>query len=294
MQIARMTEGEAFGLLHDLRWPDEVECPHCGGERPWVYGSRGVYKCRSLNCRRQFTLTSCTVFAGRKMPLQNYVVCAFMFASSGNGISSCSLARQIGVNQRTAFRLGHLFRRCLQAEQKGRVLGGHVEVDGCFVGGHREHENVVRDGRTYRITRGRFRNRSVVVIARERGGRSIGFVGKKESDAVDFLKAHISPNSIVYADQAHAWNSMKELYELLRINHKERFVDGETYTNNAESFFSRVRRLAMGVHGRISGPYLSLYVAEMIWRADRVRVTAEEKMREILSLVLRPVRTGST
>ena len=44
------------------------------------------------------------------------------------------------------------------------------------------------------------------------------------------------------------------LYTLTkRINHSESYSDGEACTNQAESFFARLRRAEMGVHHRISG-----------------------------------------
>ena len=43
-------------------------------------------------------------------------------------------------------------------------------------------------------------------------------------------------------------------------------------TNQAESYFSRLRRAEMGQHHHISGKYLLAYAAEMAWREDNRRV----------------------
>lgn len=290
MQIARMSEDEAYGLALELRWAADVECPWCGGARVYIYASRLIWKCASKNCRRHFSLTSRTSLGYAKMEWRKYFAWSYLFAASGNGLSSLASSRMLGINQRTTFRLGHLLRDAFWRKQNARCLKGHIEIDGCFVGGHREHVNRVKGGRTYRVTLGRFHNRAVVIVARERGGKSVGFVGKRESDALDFLRTHIAPGSTLYADQARAWDSLKELYEMLRVNHREAFVlpDGAS-TNNAESFFARVRKLALGVHGRISGPHLPLYVAEMVWRADTVGLKAEEKMQQVMRTLLTPV-----
>ena len=42
-------------------------------------------------------------------------------------------------------------------------------------------------------------------------------------------------------------------------------------TNQAESFFSRLRRAEMGQHHHISGKYLGAYAREMAWREDTRR-----------------------
>ena len=47
--------------------------------------------------------------------------------------------------------------------------------------------------------------------------------------------------------------------------------NGEACTNNAESFFSRMRRAEIGTHHSIAGPYLSAYASEMAWREDHRR-----------------------
>lgn len=57
-----------------------------------------------------------------------------------------------------------------------------------------------------------------------------------------------------------------------RINHEECYSDGEACTNNAESFFSRLRRAEMGIHHHIAGPYLGDYSHEMAWREDTRRI----------------------
>jgi hypothetical protein len=49
------------------------------------------------------------------------------------------------------------------------------------------------------------------------------------------------------------------------------YSDGETCTNAAESFFSRIRRAEIGVHHKLAGNYLGAYAAEMAWREDNRR-----------------------
>jgi hypothetical protein len=44
-----------------------------------------------------------------------------------------------------------------------------------------------------------------------------------------------------------------------RINHQEAYSDGEACTNQAESYFSRLRRAEAGHHHHIAGPYLLRY-----------------------------------
>lgn len=44
-------------------------------------------------------------------------------------------------------------------------------------------------------------------------------------------------------------------------------------TNQAESYFSRLRRAEFGQHRHVSGKYLGAYAVEVAWREDRRRVS---------------------
>jgi hypothetical protein len=53
-----------------------------------------------------------------------------------------------------------------------------------------------------------------------------------------------------------------------RINHSVAYSKDGACTNQAESYFSRLRRAEIGTHHRLSGQYLNLYASEMAWRED--------------------------
>jgi hypothetical protein len=56
------------------------------------------------------------------------------------------------------------------------------------------------------------------------------------------------------------------------VDHGEgnRDEDG-THTNNAESFFARVKRSEKGTHHKMAGKYLGWYAAELAWKEDMRR-----------------------
>jgi hypothetical protein len=55
------------------------------------------------------------------------------------------------------------------------------------------------------------------------------------------------------------------------------YSDGEACTNEAESFFSHLRRAEIGIHHHFAGRYLHSYAAEMAWREDNRRVSNGEQ-----------------
>jgi ISXO2-like transposase domain len=72
-----------------------------------------------------------------------------------------------------------------------------------------------------------------------------------------------------------------------RVNHSAEYVsdDGAT-VNQAESWFSRLRRAEMGIHHRISGQYLYQYANEMAWREDHRREPNGLQWRRVIRAAL--------
>jgi len=128
--------------------------------------------------------------------------------------------------------------------------------------------------------------RRVVVIAREKGGKTIPFVFKSEPEALETLGKRIEVGSTVHADEATHWDALHSRYLTKRINHQEAYSDGEACTNDAESFFSRIRRSEIGIHHKISGRYLSAYAHEMAWREDNRRMSNGEQYLIVVNAAL--------
>jgi len=63
-------------------------------------------------------------------------------------------------------------------------------------------------------------------------------------------------------------------------------IDGAC-TNQAESFFSRIRRAEIGHYHHISGPYLHRYAQEAAFREDHRRTSNGEQLSRVVSLVTR-------
>ena len=119
--------------------------------------------------------------------------------------------------------------------------------------------------------------RRVVVIAREKNGKTLPFVFKSEAASVETLANVIKPGSVVHADEATHWDALHDRFLTKRINHEWAYSDEGACTNAAESFFSRIRRAEIGIHHHFSGRYLGAYAAEMAWREDNRRVSNGEQ-----------------
>ena len=156
-------------------------------------------------------------------------------------------------------------------ENATRTVGGTVEIDGAFFGGYVKPENHKADRKDRRLKENQSGKRMAVVVMRERNGRTLPLVFDDESDALDSIHARVRHGSTVHADEASCWDALHARFSAKRINHSVSFSDKGACTNQAESFFSRLRRAEIGTHHHISGRYLHQYANEMAWREDNRR-----------------------
>lgn len=287
--VFRMSDEEAENLFRELRWPrsnGEPFCDECG-----CVG----YECRRMNsaprfrcsgCKRDFSITTGTPFASHKLPLRTYLAAIAIFCNEVKGKSMLALSRDLGVSYKVAFVLCHKLRECMEAEQRTVNLCGTCEVDGAYFGGHRKPHNELEKRVDRRLAEEQTGKRQVVVTMRQRQGRTVTGVFAKESDAVPAIIATIPTGSIVHADESSAWERLHAYYDMRRINHSIAFSKDGACTNQAESFFSRMRRAEIGHHHHLAGKYLHRFAAEASWREDHRRMANGAQCRTILASAL--------
>lgn len=287
-QVARMTVEQAHEAFRMIRWSDtrgEPVCPRCQCTATYRYKTRPVWCCKA--CQKQFSVTAGTIFQDRKMPIKDILLAIALFANGAKGQSALQMSRDLNVKHRTAFRLLHKIRESLQAETANGIPSGEVEIDGLHVGGYVKPANRKENRRDRRLAENRSHKRRVVIVMRERGGKTYPFVVASEDAGVPTIAARIHPDSVVFADEASHWDQLHARFLTKRINHSLAYADGDASTNQAESFFSRIRRAEMGVHHRISGKHLDAYASEMAWREDNRRRSNGEQYLAMASSALK-------
>ena len=101
---------------------------------------------------------------------------------------------------------------------------------------------------------------------RERNGRTLPYVCRSEELAVPAIQQKVAAGSVIYADEASCWDVLHARYLTKRINHTIAYSDGEACTNQAESFFSRMRRAEIGMHHHIAGPAALKHPVSRQWK----------------------------
>lgn len=290
-KVARMTDDEARAAFRMIRWAStngDPACSDCGCLGVYSYKTRHIYKCK--HCDHQFSVTSGTIFASRKLPIRTYLLAIAIFVNGAKGHAALQLSRDLDCQYKTAFVLQHKLREALAAEKADATVSGQVAVDGAYFGGHVRPANYKENRRDRRLAVNQSGKRKVVVIAREKGGKTLPFVFRSEAASLPTLAKIIVPGSTVHADEAAHWDALHDRFLTKRINHEYAYSDEGACTNDAESFFSRIRRAEIGIHHHISGKYLSAYAAEMAWREDNRRVSnGEQYLMTVNAALAHPV-----
>jgi transposase-like protein len=293
-KIMRMSDDGVTNVFLRLRWPETDGKPVCPG-----CGCMICYACprpttplrwRCKACRGDFSITSGTLFAWHKMPLRTYLLAVVAFCNEVKGKSMLAFSRELDVQYKTAFVLAHKLREAMASSMKALRIGGDgrvAEIDGAYFGGHVRPENLAADRVDRRLAENQSDQRQVVVVMRERDGRTLVQVVLAEAAAVPVIRQRIAKGTVLHADESPAWNTLHASFAMQRINHQVGYSLDGACINGGESYFSRLRRGELGHHHHIAGPYLLRYAQEAAWREDNRRVSNGEQVHGVVRLALR-------
>ncbi|MBB93076.1 MAG: IS1595 family transposase [Rhodobacteraceae bacterium] len=283
--IYKAGEEAAYKTFCEMRWPEtdgEAVCPRCGCCETYNISPRRKFKCKA--CHHQFSVTSGTIFASRKMDFVDLLAAICILVNASKGVSMVQLSRDLDCQYKTAFVLAHKLREAMAQEvHTGEVLDGHVEIDGAYFGGHIRPENRKEDRKDRRLKENQTGKRRVVIVLRERKGRTLPFVAKQEAEGVELAKENVDRMASLSADEASHWDLLHAAWPVERINHSAAYsVDGAC-TNQAESYFSRLRRMVEGQHHHVSPQYLYQYANHAAWLEDNRRLPNGEQARKVVA-----------
>jgi transposase-like protein len=275
------------------RWPDaQVRCPQCGSENITYLENARLYKCYSKHPRQKFSLKVGTIFEDSALGLDKWLVGIWLIANAKNGISSCELARGVGVTQKSAW---HMLHRIRLAMQKGTLnkLSGHVEVDETYIGGKARnmHRAVLANRVSQFATPRTGRNQNIGKVAvmglLERNGeiRTMVVGGTKRHHLHSEVTKNVEAGSFVYTDALRSYNELGQQYIHSVINHAEKYVDGLIHTNGVENFWSLLKRTIKGTYVSVEPFHLFRYLDEQTFRFNTRKGTDFQRFFEVLSTV---------
>lgn len=322
--IVKMTEEQCFEKLTVLRWGsiDQVICPACGVvAKPYLRRDRQQLRCR--HCDHHFSPVVNSPFADKKIEYRRLLMALSIYVSSAKGIPSLHMARLLDLQHKSALALTGKIREGLLRNSDQEILTGHIEIDGGHFCGKPRKGNyrtrlkpeeraaaiiaklnreplpkrMPRSKADIRNYKNRKEKRRIIMVLREiHPEKGFGAVrtrvavatAESEKAATFLAKKLVEPGALIMTDENAAYNALASWYEHKSVEHSLMFSgpDGEN-ENQAESYFSRLRRAEYGTYHGFRPKYLVDYAQEFAWREDMRRSTELEKLNDLCQRIFR-------
>lgn len=261
----------------NMRWPEGVTCPTCEGKEVSFLSTRKIWKCRE--CKRQFSVRVGTIFEESPLPLSKWLIAYWLVTNAKNGISSCELARSMGIRQATAWFLLHRVRHSIQVGSLEKMTGT-VEVDETYVG--QKAKTMHFDKKKEKIKGRGVDGKAIVFGLLERGhkadkengiARKISQVratvvpNTKEETLIDQIKENVEEGTEVFTDAHKSYRALTaEGFKHEFVDHAVRYVEGRVYTNGIENFWGQLDRQMHGTYTQCDPRHLFRYTDELVFR----------------------------
>ncbi len=307
------TEAAAYTFMERLRWPDKPICPHCGSvaehrflapengssrrTRTGTLSQRRVWKCR--DCKRQFSVITNTPFHGSKVPLRTWLFVLFEMCANKNGIAAREIARKYKLTNKTAWFVAHRVRLAMETLPVAKPLRGTIVADEVWIGGDPTRMNAKTRARMEgagqdpeRVTPSNRPNlhtakTPVLTLINTSTGEARSKVITDVSGPT--LRKAIASQVVTSAsrlmtDEGRQFNQVgREFLSHETVNHNiGEYARGSVTSNQAENFFSQLKRSLDGTHHHISKEHLPRYLAEFDFRYSTRDLTDTQRMQRLM------------
>ena len=153
-----------------------------------------------------------------------------------------ALSRDLGTQYKTAFVLAHKISEAMASEVRQTAIGGEgkrAEVDGGYFGGYVKPANHRENRRDRRLRQNQSGKRKVVVVIRERGGKTLPGVFRNEADALTFIRRQVPAGTDAICRRGGFMERAARPLQAAPDQPSGSLQPArrQVYTNNAESFF---------------------------------------------------------
>ena len=262
-------------------WQNGVTCPRCGSGKVGFLKNQLRWQCANKHDKRQFSVKIGTIMEDSPLGLDKWLPAIWMLQNAKNGISSCEIARALGVTQKTAWFLLHRIRLAQQGKQGGK-LAGEVEVDETFIGG--KARNMHKEKRARVITGTGGKDKTIVMGMMESGGNVRAFVveGRRKAELQKHVREHVEAGAAIFSDELKSYDGLETDYQHAVINHAVEYVNDNVHTNGMENFWSLLKRGLHGTYISVEPYHLFRYIDEQACRFNNRKMNDAERFDTVV------------
>lgn len=273
-----------FAFAVSMRWPDgKITCPRCASEKHSFVSTRRLWHC--TGCKKQFTVKVGTIFEDSPLGMDKWMVAMWLIVNCKNGISSCEVARDLGITQKSAWFMVHRLRLALQDKDGGK-LGGEVEVDETFIGGLSRNMHISKRRAKIMGTGGRDKVAVLGILKRRGNVRTAVVPDVTRQTLRGKVLDNVSAGSQVFTDAWVAYTGLGSEYVHNVIDHAKAYAVENVHTNGLENYWSLLKRGIRGTYVSVEPFHLFRYLDEQAFRFNnREDMTDPERFEEAMKQV---------
>jgi len=257
-------------FLAGLRWTDgKVQCPYCGSEKVVYLEKQNRYKCYGKHAKAQFSLKVGTIFEDSPIGLDKWLSAMWLIVNCKNGISSCEMARDLGITQKSAWFLDHRIRFALYSGSFEK-LSGECEADETFIGGKARNMHVAQRQRRITGTGGKDKVPVIGILQRDKDGKSkvrtTVVPNRKKAAIQGEVRKNVAAGSALYTDFLLSYSGLAGDYAHKVVDHAVEYVNGNVHTNGLENYWALLKRTISGTYVSVEPFHLFRYLDEQAYR----------------------------
>jgi transposase-like protein len=279
------TEKQAIDFFIQLRWNGKVKCPfkECKAnefeiENNKIYKFQDGKRFKCSCCKKIFSFKTGTIFENTKLTMKKWFLAIYLQTANKKGISSCQLAKHLGIHQSNAwFVLQRI--RFLQGNSKD-FFDGTTEIDEVYLGGSDSNRHTKDKGKKEKMP-------VLGMVNRESGkAKAMSVESSKYQELGDKVLKNVKEGSTIITDEFAGYTTLRTFYNHETINHSQgEYVKYEKRnrqaykitTNGVEGMFSHIRRMINGTFHWISLKHLDFYMNEFTFRWNSRKSTDRER-----------------
>ncbi len=180
--------------------------------------------------------------------------------------SSCEVARDLGITQKTAWFMLHRIRYAIK---QGSIekMDGPVEADETFIGGLEKNKHEDKKLKQGRGTVGK----TIVMDVLDRAGATTQVRAKVIKDTSKKtlhaeIRKEVSAFSELYTDAWKGYRGLTPEYIYKFVDHVVNYAIGQVHTNGLENFWALLKRWLKGTYISVEPFHLFCYFDEEVFR----------------------------